>query len=617
MSSTAVPTIPTPPPLFAIASSSSSSAAAPSVASSSVAPSGPSTVETTLKKRIRWMKERRLEADNSRSRDVTGCKVWKNYSEIQRGGLEGILSHFQTACSSPEFSKVWTENGFGEPTFYPNRQLSKTSHAHRKFEQGLKTLDLGACLGVVFHGTSKHNISAILQNGLDPQRRKGQAYGPGEYFSKNPAVSVGYCHGGLEMLVFVVALPSTLPSDSKVQKDPNQKQSAFLSSQAAFLALPPSCNRKHRIPQDYVVVENNHHQIPIGTMKFTHVNQSVMTASQSRRAKFLALSRDVFQKEQISKETRFKATIIQDLIANKIDLASEQYQKHYGNLSFVSRREISWYAHQKVDEDVVSFYFPGLPDPFGADEIETVALQSLDDATKQEQEAKERLEAERQKEADAQNGPQQVPGTNLHDNPVLYAASAASRASALAQRRHMQKQQRRHRQAMKQVVQQQQSSNDDAPSSDNLQGILNPTQALSHTEALSQLLRNHAQNSNASGGFSLSQWTVPVPAAAAPPPPPQYTDSHATLAAPLPPAGSSKLVESIQNRVKAEAVEVLFPRLPPGRAAEDRKRKHEEEEEEAPLGNKSASFDSDVEVGSAATLTVGNSGASSGSSSGN
>ena len=37
-------------------------------------------------------------------------------------------------------------------------------------------------LRMVFHGTAEANIDAICQNGLDPSRRAGQAYGPGEYF---------------------------------------------------------------------------------------------------------------------------------------------------------------------------------------------------------------------------------------------------------------------------------------------------------------------------------------------------------------------------------------------------------------------------------------------------
>lgn len=35
---------------------------------------------------------------------------------------------------------------------------------------------------LVFHGTPERNIQSICRQGLDPKRRAGQAYGPGEYF---------------------------------------------------------------------------------------------------------------------------------------------------------------------------------------------------------------------------------------------------------------------------------------------------------------------------------------------------------------------------------------------------------------------------------------------------
>ena len=55
-----------------------------------------------------------------------------------------------------------------------------------------------------FHGTPEQNVASILGQGLDPARRAGQAYGPGEYFGANAAVSIPYCRGGTKMVLFVV-----------------------------------------------------------------------------------------------------------------------------------------------------------------------------------------------------------------------------------------------------------------------------------------------------------------------------------------------------------------------------------------------------------------------------
>eukprot|EP01064_Diplonema_japonicum_P003982 TRINITY_DN1263_c1_g4_i2.p1 TRINITY_DN1263_c1_g4~~TRINITY_DN1263_c1_g4_i2.p1 ORF type:complete len:1212 (+),score=312.10 TRINITY_DN1263_c1_g4_i2:65-3637(+) len=47
-----------------------------------------------------------------------------------------------------------------------------------------------------FHGTHENNVLSIARHGLDPLRRSGQVFGEGEYFAKNPAISMGYCSGG-------------------------------------------------------------------------------------------------------------------------------------------------------------------------------------------------------------------------------------------------------------------------------------------------------------------------------------------------------------------------------------------------------------------------------------
>ena len=57
---------------------------------------------------------------------------------------------------------------------------------------------------LVFHGSPEQNMEAISREGLDPKRRRGQAYGTGEYFGTDVGTSLGYCQGGKKMLVFAV-----------------------------------------------------------------------------------------------------------------------------------------------------------------------------------------------------------------------------------------------------------------------------------------------------------------------------------------------------------------------------------------------------------------------------
>jgi len=74
-----------------------------------------------------------------------------------------------------------------------------------KFKQRLEQLKpiLGREPDVLegFHGTLPANVISICSTGFDKGRRAGQVYGAGEYFAKNPTVSISYAKGGEYMLV--------------------------------------------------------------------------------------------------------------------------------------------------------------------------------------------------------------------------------------------------------------------------------------------------------------------------------------------------------------------------------------------------------------------------------
>eukprot|EP00746_Dinoflagellata_sp_MGD_P071961 gnl/MRDRNA2_/MRDRNA2_29250_c0_seq1.p1 gnl/MRDRNA2_/MRDRNA2_29250_c0~~gnl/MRDRNA2_/MRDRNA2_29250_c0_seq1.p1 ORF type:complete len:819 (+),score=103.74 gnl/MRDRNA2_/MRDRNA2_29250_c0_seq1:64-2457(+) len=52
-----------------------------------------------------------------------------------------------------------------------------------------------------WHGTAEENVLSIARHGFDPSRRAGQAYGAGEYFAKDPNVSISYAKGGSFMFL--------------------------------------------------------------------------------------------------------------------------------------------------------------------------------------------------------------------------------------------------------------------------------------------------------------------------------------------------------------------------------------------------------------------------------
>jgi len=57
-----------------------------------------------------------------------------------------------------------------------------------------------------FHGSAACNILSIAEKGFDAGRRAGQVFGSGEYFAKDPKVSMGYCRGESFMLICQLTL---------------------------------------------------------------------------------------------------------------------------------------------------------------------------------------------------------------------------------------------------------------------------------------------------------------------------------------------------------------------------------------------------------------------------
>ena len=94
-----------------------------------------------------------------------------------------------------------------------------------------------------FHGTPDRNVAAILRDGLDPARRRGQVHGPGEYFATGAGLSLLYSRGGRRVIVF-----------------------ALLADPAGITARPPGM----------VVVHRTDHQLPIGVATFSEESSAAV-----------------------------------------------------------------------------------------------------------------------------------------------------------------------------------------------------------------------------------------------------------------------------------------------------------------------------------------------------
>ena len=356
---------------------------------------------------------------------------------------------FQAECATPEFESQFEAAGFTNARFHPNPYYLggrvNSNPVYQRFVKALQDIPSnttdGACcsLGIVFHGTSSENISTILKNGLDPLRRKGQALGPGEYFGKHPSTSIGYCRRGLEMMVFLVVLPSTLTNTATNRKTSSTTDTTNPNNNPKQV----SRQRMGRMRHGAVVVENNAHQLPIGTMKFGTVEQQVLRESNLRRQQLSQLEQELALASQTAQETQTKARIIQDLIAGQCDVASERYQKHCGILRNTSKKEIKWYIPTTMDADIIDFYFPGLSPKISDDKInqgkrkkcdqtnihntnESIRIPSVEEVVAAEAKAKERLQSAKDmaKEKDDEDQRRRALGMKLGHLDVFPPAPA-------------------------------------------------------------------------------------------------------------------------------------------------------------------------------------------------
>jgi hypothetical protein len=121
--------------------------------------------------------------------------------------------------------------------------------------------------------------------------------------------------------------------------------------------MPKDTEIPRNKPFSYVIVENNHHQLPIGTLTFTSVDQAVLEESNALRYQLKALNEEALQKERIVKTNQVKATIIQLIISRELEQAGHLYNQNMFDL--VHKKEIAMYAYEGYDEEFIAFYFDG------------------------------------------------------------------------------------------------------------------------------------------------------------------------------------------------------------------------------------------------------------------
>lgn len=281
--------------------------------------------------------------------ECAGTPFWIPLSDLTKRKSSPItseqwLGRIRTHCESQAFQHFCEKSGLQTPVFEWNA-LVKTEVLDR-FQKECHNVatscgDVSCSVSAVFHGTPPHNVKNILTNGLDPKKRNGQAYGPGEYFGKDPGTASSYCRGGKQMCVFLVIVPK--------EKSQEGDEGGTLPRLKPF---------------EMIIVENNHHQLPIGVLKFSAVDAATLNASHVKKRKLQELNLKALEKENQAILAATKAKIIQLIIQRELESAAALYNRNKGQLTIAYKKEIGIYAFESYDEEFVSFYFHGgLPKP--------------------------------------------------------------------------------------------------------------------------------------------------------------------------------------------------------------------------------------------------------------
>lgn len=135
------------------------------------------------------------------------CKDFQNALQHQKNEMQNEGLYIETIFNNAKrfVNEHWSP-GLGDPTHIEeNPEIMRPNcPAMDRYRNGMKEKQLLATPSTFFawHGTSSEAaLISICHNGFDPIRRRGQAYGSGEYFGQTAEVSHGYANNTKRMIV--------------------------------------------------------------------------------------------------------------------------------------------------------------------------------------------------------------------------------------------------------------------------------------------------------------------------------------------------------------------------------------------------------------------------------
>lgn len=160
-----------------------------------------------------------------------------------------------------------------------------------------------------------------------------------------------------------------------------------------FLVVVPKRKTNSNAPKSFVIVNNNDHQLPLGTMFFDSVDQRAMKFSNRIKEKLDKWSNDAEERLLQREETTMKAVIEQELMRNNIEKASELYLENKSIFTELSLKDIAWYVHPLLKNDNrIETFFPDLPPPIKSAEVKDTNMVSVETCKQMESRSKRNLE---------------------------------------------------------------------------------------------------------------------------------------------------------------------------------------------------------------------------------
>eukprot|EP01041_Mallomonas_annulata_P007848 gene7848-16060_t len=141
-------------------------------------------------------------------------------TEIEKRKIESLEHVFGEGTDVFNNAIYWTRQNWTADmppiiSITPNPGLKYNCPCMLKFLEGIKkhNVNIKSSSSYFFswHGTQlKSNIQNILDMGFNPELRKTQTFGPGEYFGFTPAISRAYCGSSNFIIVAIIVTGSWL-----------------------------------------------------------------------------------------------------------------------------------------------------------------------------------------------------------------------------------------------------------------------------------------------------------------------------------------------------------------------------------------------------------------------